>query len=184
MKKQEVVEDMEEHLRSAKIFRNENRYHLAVMELEAALELCEEYKVNKEKRQTLSLLANIYFDLGSNRKSLESYKSALSLAQVDSEEEQIALITKQIADVECEIGDLKSSLNNYEKALNYYRKNVSKYSLSYANTVRGVALLKEKMVDYSDARKLWKEAKSIYEKLKIDTGIKECMARLKKLDVA
>ena len=167
MNKQEVVADMEEHLRSAKIFRNENRYHLAIMELEAALELCEEYKVNKEKRQTLSLLANIYFDLGRNKKSLESYKNALSLAEVDSEEEQIAHITRHIADVECEIGDLKSSLSNYQKALNYYKKNVSKYSLNYANAIRGFAYLKEKMVDYSDAKKLYKEAMSIYEKLVI-----------------
>ncbi|MEM6736157.1 MAG: tetratricopeptide repeat protein [Bacteroidota bacterium] len=184
MDKQTVIEDMEEHLRSARIFRNENRFHLAIMELEAALELCEEYKVNKEKRQTLSLLATIYFDLGKNRKSLESYKNALSLAEMDSEEEQIAHIMRHIADVECEIGDLKSSLSHYEKALKYYRSNVGKYSLSYANTIRGFAVLKEKMVDYSTAKKLWKEAKSIYEKLKIETGIKECMVRLKKLDVA
>lgn len=184
MNKQEVIEDMEEHLRSARIFRNENRFHEAIMELEAALELCEEYKVTKEQRQTWSLLANIYFDLGSNRKSLESFRQALSLAEVDSEEEQIAHITRHIADVECEIGDLKSSLSHYQKALNYYKNNVSKYSLSYANTIRGFAVLKEKMVDYSDAKKFWKEAKSVYEKLKIDTGIKECVARLKKLEVA
>jgi len=184
MNKQELIENMEEHLRSAKIFRDENRFNEAIMELESALELCEEYKVNKEKRQTLSLLANIYFYLGSNKKSLESYKNALDLAEVDSEEEQIAFISGHMADVECEIGDLKSSMNHYEKALKYYRKNVNKYSLNYANTIRGFAVLKEKMVDYSDAKKLWSEAKSIYEKLKVDTGIKECMTRLKKLDVA
>ncbi len=184
MNKQAVIEDMEEHLRSARIFRNENRFNEAIMELDAALELCEEYKVNKEKRQTLSLLANIYYDLGNNKRSLESFKNALSLAEMESEEEQIAHITRHIADVECEIGDLKSSLNHYEKALKYYRSNMSKYSLNYANAIRGFAVLKEKTVDYSSARKLWKEAKSIYEKLKVETGIKECMARLKKLDVA
>lgn len=183
MNKQEVIEDMEEHLRSARIFQNENRLHLAIMELEAALELCEEYKINKEQRQTWSLLANIYYDLGRNSKSLEFYKNALSLAEVESEEEQIAHITKHIADVECEIGDLKSSMSHYEKALKYYKKNVSNYSLNYANTIRGFAVLKEKMVDYSDAKRLWKEAKSIYERLKIETGIKECTSRLNKLDV-
>ena len=184
MNKQELIEDMEEHLRSARIFHNQNRLNEAIMELESALELCEEYKVNKEKRQTLSMLANIYFDLGRNKKSLESYRNALTLAEVDSEEEQIAHISRNIADVEYEIGDLKSSLSHYEKALKYYKKNVSKYSLNYANTVRGFALLKEKMVDYSDARRLWKEAKTMYEKLKVDTGIKECVKRLKKLEVA
>lgn len=183
MNKHEVIEDMEEHLRSAKIFRNEYRFNEAIMELEAALELCEEYKVNKVKRQTLSLLAKIYFDLGRTKKSLESYKNALTLAEVDSEEEQIAHITRHIADVECEIGDLKSSRSHYEKALSYYRNNVSKYSLNYANAIRGLAVLKEKTVEYSDAKKLWKEAKIIYEKLKIETGIKECMARLKKLEI-
>ena len=184
MNKQELIEDMEEHLRSARIFQNQNRLNEAIRELETALELCEEYKVNKEKRQTLSLLANIYFDLGRNKKSLESYRTALSLAEIDSEEEQIAHISRNIADVECEIGDLKSSMSHYQRALKYYRKNVSKYSLSYANTVRGFAVLKEKMVDYSDARRLWKEAKTMYEKLKVDTRIKECVSRLKKLDVA
>ena len=184
MNKQELIEDMEEHLRSAKIFQKQNRLNEAIRELETALERCEEYKVNKEKRQTLSLLANIYFDLGRNKKSLESYKTALSLAEVDSEEEQIAHLSRQIADVECEIGDLKSSRSHYERALKYYKKNVSKYSLSYANTVRGFAVLKEKMVDYSDARRLWSEAKTIYTKLKMETGIKECISRLKKLDVA
>jgi len=184
MKKQEVIEDMEEHLRSARIFRNENRLHLAIMELEAALELAEKYRVNKERRQTWSLLANIYFDLGSNRKSLESYQHALSIAEMESEVEQVAHITRHIADVECEIGDLKSSKSHYEKAIEYYKKNVSNYSLNYANAVRGFAVLKEKMVDHADAKRLWKEAMAIYEKLKVETGIKECMARLKKLDVA
>ena len=183
MNRQEVIEDMEEHVRSARIFRNANRFNEAIMELEAALELCEEFKVNKQKRLTLSLLANIYFDLGRNKKSLESYERALSLAEVDSEVEQIAHITRHIADVECEIGDLKSSMSHYEKALKYYRNNVSSYSINYANAIRGLAVLKEKMVDYSDAKKLWKEAKSIYDKLKIETGIKECIARLKKLEV-
>jgi len=183
MKRNEVIEDMEEHVRSARIFRNAHRFNEAIMELEAALELCEEFKVNKYKRMTLSLLATIYFDLGRNKKSLESYKNALILAEVDSEEEQVAHITRHIADVECEIGDLKSSMSHYEKALSYYRRNVSKYSLSYANTIRGLALLKEKTVDYSDAKKLWKEAKSVYEKLKVDTGIKECIMRLKKLEI-
>ncbi len=183
MNKREVIEDMEEHLRSAHIFQKENRLHLAIMELEAALELCEEYKINKEQRQTWSLLANIYQDLGRHTKSLESYKNALTLAEVESEEEQIAHLSRNIADVEYEIGDLKSSMSHYEKAIKYYR-NLSKYSLNYANTIRGFALLKEKMVDYADAKKLWKEAKSIYEGLKVETGIKECVSRLKKLDVA
>lgn len=184
MNKQQVIEDMEEHLRSANIFRKENRLHLAIMELEAALELCEEYRINKQKRQTWSLLANIYYDLGSNKKSLESYRNALSIAEVESEQEQIAHITRHIADVECEIGDLKSSKSHYEKAIEYYKKNVGNYSLNYANAIRGLAVLKEKMVDYSDAKKLWKEAMLIYQKLKIETGIKECVTRLKKLDLA
>ena len=184
MKKNDIIEEMEEHLRSAKIFQNQHRFHLAIMELEAALEKCEEYKVNKEKRQTLSLLANIYFDLGRNKKSLESYNNALSLAEVESEEEQIAHITRHIADVECEIGNLKSSTSHYEKALAYYRANMSKYSLSYANTIRGFAILKEKTVDYASAKKLWQEAYAIYDKLKVDSKIKECMAQLKKLEVA
>ncbi len=152
MKKKELIEDMEEHLRSANIFQNQHRFHLAILELEAALEKCDEYKVNKEKRQTLSLLANIYFNLGSNKKSLESYRNALSLAKIDSEEEQIAYITHQIAEVECEIGDLKSSTNHYEKALAYYRKNVGKYALSHADAIRGFAILKEKTVDYYGAK--------------------------------
>jgi len=183
MKRNEVIDDMEEHVRSARIFRNAHRFNEAILELEAALELCEDFKVNKYKRITLSLLANIYFDLGRNKKSLESYENALALAENDSEEEQIANITRHIADVEREIGDLKSSMSHYKKALQYYRNNVSKYSLSYANAVRGLALLKEKTVDYSDARKLWSEAKSIYERLRVETGIKECVMRLKKLEI-
>ena len=103
---------------------------------------------------------------------------------MESEVEQVAHITRHIADVECEIGDLKSSKSHYEKAIEYYKKNVSNYSLNYANAVRGFAVLKEKMVDHADAKRLWKEAMAIYEKLKVETGIKECMARLKKLDVA
>lgn len=184
MNKKEVIADMEEHLRSAKIFQNQSRFNEAILELESALELCEEYKVNKEKKQTLSLLANIYFDLGRTNKSLESFKGALSLAESDSEEEQIANFTWHIAEVECEIGDLKSSRSHYEKALAYYRKNVNKYSLSYANAVRGLAMLKEKMVDYGDAKKLWNEAMNIYEKLKFDSGMKECMSRIKKLELS
>jgi len=182
MEKKQVIQDMEEHLRSARIFRNESRYREAIMELEAAIELSEKFKLTKEKSATLSMLANIYFDLGSNKRSLESYQDALTIAELDSEPEQIAHITQHIADVEREIGDLKSSLSHYEKVLAYYRSNMNKYGLNMANAMRGFALLKEKMVDYADAKSLWNEAKSIYEKYKISDGVKECLARLKKLE--
>ena len=152
------------------------------MELEAALELSEKFKVTKEKSVTLSLLAKIYFDLGSNKRSLESYQDALSIAESDSEPEQIAHITRHMADVEREIGDLKSSSSHYEKALAYYRSNMNKYGLNMANAMRGFALLKEKMVDYADAKSLWTEAKIIYEKYKFSDGVKECLAKLKKLE--
>ena len=183
MNKKEVIEDMEEHLRSARIFRNESRFGEAIMELEAALELCEEFKVTVQKRQTLSLLGTIHHDLGNNKKSLESYQDALSLADSDSEPDQIADITCHMADVEREIGDLKASFSHYEKALNFYRSNLNKDTLSLANTIRGYALLKEKMVDYSGAKRLWQEAKNIYTRLKIDEGVKECLGRLKKIEL-
>lgn len=185
MNKKQVMEDMEEHLRSARIFQNESRYSEAIMELEAALELCEEFKVTRAKSQTLSMLGSIYQYLGYNKRSLESYTTALSLAETDSDSEpsQIADITRHIADVERELGNLKASLTHYEKALHFYRSSLNKDSLGLAKTIRGFAYLKEKMVDYSDARRLWNEAKGIYSKLKVDDGVKECLLRLKKLDL-
>ncbi|MEQ9405041.1 MAG: tetratricopeptide repeat protein [Cyclobacteriaceae bacterium] len=179
MKKNEIIIEVEELLRSARIFRNESRLDEAIRELHIALELCEKFKVSKEKARPLSLLANIQHDLGNNNASLESYRDALSIAENESKPKQIAHITRRIADVERELGSLKESLSHYQKALKYYRANVPA-SLNTANALRGLALLKEKMVDYSDAKKLWKEAKTLYEKLKIEDGVKECLNRLKR----
>ena len=69
--------------------------------------------------------------------------------------------------MECQTSQLERIIANSERS---------------ANAMRGFALLKEKMVDYSDAKNLWTEAKSIYEKYKISDGVKECLTRLKKLE--
>jgi tetratricopeptide (TPR) repeat protein len=89
-----------------------------------ALELCEEFKVYKEKTLTLSMLANIQHDLGNNEESLKSYNDALLFAEKVSEPEQIANIACHLAEVEMEIGSLKASQNHYYKALRYYRSHL------------------------------------------------------------
>lgn len=184
MKRKEVIENMEEFLRSARIFYQQNRLDEAIRELHSALELCEDYKVSKEKSKTLSLLANIQHYLGYQEESLKSYKDALSLAEEVSKPDQVAHITSHIADVEREVGSLKEAQSHYQKALEYYRANLGSHSLNRANALRGMALLKEKMVDYSDAKRLWKEAKVLYQKLKIEDGVRECASRLKKLELS
>ena len=184
MKKKEVIEDVEEMLRTAKIFKEENRLDEAIRGLHTALELCEKYKVRKEQTRPLSLLGNIQYDLGNNKASLESYQDALIIAEEESTPEQIAHIAQHIADVERELGSLKESQSHYRKALKYYRSNVSGHMLSMANSLRGFALLKEKMVDYADAKKMWREAKDLYEKMKAHDRVKECLSRLKKLELS
>jgi hypothetical protein len=41
-----------------------------------------------------------------------------------------------------------------------------------------LALLKEKTIEYSDARKLGKEARALYEKLKIEDRVNECITKI------
>lgn len=184
MKKQEVIENMEEFLRSAKVFYDQNRLEEAIRELHSALELCEDYKVSKEKTRTLSLLANIQYYLGYKEASLKSYNDALKIAENELEEEQVAHIIRHVADVEQELGSLKESQSHYQRALKYYKANLSSHYLNRANALRGLALLKEKMLDKSDAKRLWKEAKVLYEKMKLQDGVTECLNRLKKLELS
>jgi tetratricopeptide (TPR) repeat protein len=66
----------------------------------------------------------------------------------------------------------------YTEALEIYRKHKDTLPLDLANAIRGFALLKEDVGDRTEALRLWREARDLYELTGIEAGVLESGRRI------
>ena len=69
----------------------------------------------------------------------------------------------------------------YSEAIEIYRRHDETPPLDLGNAIRGFALLKEDSGDRSQALRLWREARDLYQLVGIDAGISESTARIRSL---
>ena len=88
---------------------------------------------------------------------------------------------RHVGDILRELGSIEEARSCYEKALRIYREHTEASVLDHANAVRGFALLREDAGELDEARSLWQDAKSLYEETKIEPGILESEAHVRRL---
>jgi hypothetical protein len=69
----------------------------------------------------------------------------------------------------------------YDEALLFYRGHDRTDPLDLANAIRPLAILKEATGDVEDAKRLWAEARDLYEAVDVRAGVAECVSRLDRL---
>jgi hypothetical protein len=62
--------------------------------------------------------------------------------------------------------------------LSLYRGHPETLPLDLANTIRGLAILKQDQGDLEQSRALWEEARDLYASLHVDAGVNESARRL------
>jgi hypothetical protein len=69
----------------------------------------------------------------------------------------------------------------YIEALGLYRGDRRTGQLDWANAIRGFAILKEETGNPDDAKRLWEEARNLYEIVNVTAGVAESSDRLARL---
>jgi tetratricopeptide (TPR) repeat protein len=80
---------------------------------------------------------------------------------------------RHVGDIFREQKSAKEAASSYDQALEIYRNHPATPSLDLANTLRGVALLKEAAGADEDALFCWQEACQLYAEAGVDAGVAE-----------
>ena len=69
----------------------------------------------------------------------------------------------------------------YREAETIYRQLGAPNTLDLANTLRGLALVKESTGNIDQSKKLWNEARKLYAERNVEAGVSECDKKLSQL---
>lgn len=110
----------------------------------------------------------------------ELYRSAMDALDGAAELMRAAHTARQLAEVEMELGRMEEASLRIAEVLLYYRgREVPR--LEMANTLRVAALVDERRGFREEARMLWTEARDMYAREGIQTGVAEAQQRLARL---
>ena len=109
------------------------------------------------------------------------YAEAATIYREQSDPLAYAHAIRHIADIYQQESNLVQAKPLYEECLELYRNNLSTRVLDLANALRPYALLNEALGNPELARKLWEEAGQLYNALRVEAGVLECDAHIRKL---
>ena len=113
--------------------------------------------------RALKYLAHVVRDQGQDERALPLYEEALALSRSEGDPMLLAHTVRHLGDLHRDVGRLTDADRCYEEALLLYRAAPAPKALDFANAVRPAALLKEVQGDVQGARRLWSEARRLYE---------------------
>lgn len=131
--------------------------------------------------QLLNILAKIERQQGQFEQAINHYLDIVELAKEYQSQLWQAHAFRHIADIKTEVDNLDQASMYYQKAIAIYQRFGEAESLSYANTLRGYAILKTKQRNEM-VKELWLQAEEIYRSLEIKAGIEECQQQLESLN--
>lgn len=156
--------------------------------LKQALKLEKEYKNSQEYADILVLLGDLYYELAEYEESLNYTENALKLVE-KTKGKQDTLYIQLCSDLAVAYADL----GNHDKARELYKETLQiqldqnkKETELYAETLTNFAMFESAINNYDIAIKSMKEAKSIYENLKLENTLEyviflQQLGRLNKL---
>lgn len=128
--------------------------------------------------KTLTALGQIERDLHHSDEALQHYEEVADIYRTVDIPLTLAHAIRHIGDIHQEAGDLKLAEPRYVEALKIYRTHAETPPLDLANTIRGLALLKEALGEKQEAKALWEEAGKLYASVNVEAGVKESSRRL------
>ncbi|MBV9761595.1 MAG: tetratricopeptide repeat protein [Acidobacteriaceae bacterium] len=111
----------------------------------------------------------------------ERYAAAAQIYRARKDDLAYAHAIRHIADIYLQESKLAEAGPLYEESLELYRANLGTKILDLANALRPYALLNEGQGNPELARALWQEARHLYNSIRIEPGVSECDAHIRKL---
>jgi tetratricopeptide (TPR) repeat protein len=173
-----VSEQFEELMQQAMHARRENRFANAKRDYARAVDICRQNGNKADLARALKGLGQIERDLGHLEIALQHYEEALALHRAEGGAFKIAHTVRHVGDIHQDAGSIESAEPCYNEALKLYRAHKQTDALDLANTIRGMALLKEKTGNHVEAKLLWEEARDLYSKTSVSTGVAESTRHL------
>jgi len=168
-------------MNEASLAKREGRFREARLALTEAVTLLRQEEAGASLPQALRLLGEVERKLRDSSSARMHYEEALAIYRQSEEALALAHTVRHLGDILHEAGDNAAAECCYDEALAIYRDHSEASPLDVANAVRSMAVLKAESGNATEARKLWEEARSLYEMLNIAEGVRESSARLAQL---
>lgn len=123
-------------------------------------------------------LAQAERGIGNLEAAAHHYANVVLLYRGLGQRERLAYALRHEADVLREMGKFAEAEPLYREAEEIYRQLGESARLDLANTLRGLALVNESTGNVDASRALWKEARELYAKCKVEAGVAECDEKL------
>jgi tetratricopeptide (TPR) repeat protein len=124
--------------------------------------------------EALCGLAQAEHDIGNCEASLHHYTNATMLYRRIGPPVRLAYALRHEADLMRKTDKSAEAKALFREAEVIYRQAGEADTLDLANTLRGLALTQEATGDFSAAKPLWQEARTLYAGLDIQAGVEEC----------
>jgi tetratricopeptide (TPR) repeat protein len=128
--------------------------------------------------EALCGLAQAERDIGNLEAAHLHYAGAATLYREIGPPLRLAYALRHEADVYREESRPAEAEPLYLEAEKIYRQQGDDAALDLANTLRGLALVKESSAKPDASRSLWQEARQLYAKCNVEAGVAECDAKL------
>jgi tetratricopeptide (TPR) repeat protein len=174
--------EIQTFLDQAQQARLEHRPGDARPHLEEAVRLCRESTDPLLLARALTALGQIERDLSHPEGALHHYEEAAAIYRAAGEELRYAHTIRHIGDIHRQEKRPAPAEPCYRAALEIYRAHPQPDALDVANAIRGYALLKEETGEPLQAIGLWKEARELYAKVKVEAGVAESTRRIALLE--
>lgn len=159
--------------------RREGRHGEAERVLRQAVSLA----ISRDQRidlvHALKALAHVLRDTGRDEIALPFYEEAVALSRKAKDSLLVAHSVRHLGDLHRDAGRTSDSALCYEEAFSLYQDAPDPSPFDVANPLRPAALLREAEGDPEGARRLWTEARRLYDFAGVVEGVQECDSHLR-----
>jgi len=158
--------------------RREKRHEAAHQKLNQAIALCRQAGLQRELVVALGKLGHVELDVKNIDAALAAYKEAVKISEELDDSQMIAHTVRHLGDVYRHGKRFQEAEGCYHRALEIYTSFKNLHPCEYANAIRPMAIIKEDLGHFDEAKKLWEQARELYGKAGIQEGVDECSERL------
>ena len=136
---------------------------------------------DRELATALRRLGHAEQDAGRDDIAVARYEEAVAAARRTGDPLLLAHAIRHLGDAHRAAQRFAGAETCYEEALTLYAEHPYPPKLDYANAIRPMAILKEVLGEFDEARLLWQRAKTLYAAVPVAAGVAECDENLSRL---
>ncbi len=146
-----------------------------------AVAICREVDAQHELVHALRKLGHVEQEMGRKDATQALYEEAIGISRGQGDTLLLAHSVRHLGDIHRRLERVEAAEACYDEALALYRNHEQPPKLDFANAIRPMAILKEDAGAVDEAKKLWQEARDLYDEVDVQEGVAECSHHLARL---